>query len=545
MKDSNVTFICTCSDAIEVSEIEDALDSDGRIGEGQQRKAELSAAMAEKPTIISDLEKKHEEMDLELNASDELLQIWEHISDQHKQGHQVFAPAAVASGPPRKRRRRTARQSNIEALSDQEPLTGDEISNKLEELERKHADEETACDELEERIREAKSTLEDMKREEGDLSMEILKLCRDRRNEWCKNAIRLDFAAGIREQDEEAQQQDDPTFDPSARQRDYDKVARCLAVFTISSKAYQQLRANDGKLRTEAEGFTSTEDTEIPALQTHAKGMTETSQIIAYRAFLNDITQFLGTLQIFANNSDSEILQSSQIGEQERTYEVKVLEGEIVNLKQLVNQDILEVKKGLRGVLHQGPNAKCSSAVSFASKRIEDLVVAWHVKQGEPVGRYMGVGLGWGTYRGTCRRMGAKTPHPRARDFNDEILGPFLTKLSTSWEQAFVKSVPEVLGKFENLSQLSLRVFHDRALGRPALAATRGTSLRMLEQQLPDHLATIRDAIRRAKTTIQSEQRQASRLFYPEVKDQMMCAYEECAQVKGELVKYLLPKVLR
>lgn len=530
-----MTFICTCSDAFEVSEVQDQLDSEGFIEECQQRKAELSAAIAEKPTDIRDLEKEREELNLELNRLDELLQAWEHLSDQHKQGQEVFAPAAIASGPPRKRRRRTARQSNIAALSDQQPLTSDEIFNKLEELEQQQEEKETACDELEDRIQMTKSTLEQMIREEGELSTEILKFCMDRRNEWCKNAIRLDFAAGIREQDEDAQQQDDPAFDPSAHERDYDEVARCLSVFTISSKAYQQLRATDKKLRTEAKGFTIVEETEIPALQTHAKSMTKTCQIMAYKAFLNELIQLLGTLQIFVNNTDSETLQSTQIGEQERTYEVKILEGDIANLKQLVNQDILQLKKDLHDVVYQGPNVKCFSAVSSASKRIEDVVTAWHMKKDEPVGRhYKGLGISFNTYKASCRRMGAATRNPKSRDFNEEILGPFLTKLSTSWEQAFVQAVPDVMANFYKLCQLTLQVFHDRAMSRPALANSRSASLRILEQQLPDHLAAIRDAIRTAKTTIQSEQRHASRLFYPEVKNQMVDAYEECAQEQGE-----------
>lgn len=532
-----MTFICTCSDAFEVSEIEDSLDHDGRIQDGQQRKAELSAAIAEKPEEISNLRSQIEEGEAQLNTLEELMQVWERISDQHMQGQQVYAPAPITSGTPRKRRRRTARARDIEALSDQEPLTGDEISNKVKELDEQCAAKELANDELEDRLRMAESALAKMQQDETNLETEILQLCVQRRNEFCKGAIRLDFAAGIREQDEEAQLQDDPAYDPSVNQRDYDKVARCLPVFTISSKAYQQLRATDKRLRTEIKGFTSLAETEIPAMQAHAKNMTKTGQIMAYKSFLNQLTQLLGTIQIFANNSDSEILQLSQVGEQERTYEVKVLEGEIVNLKRLVKQDVIKLRRGLLEVVTQGLNVKSSSAALYAGKKIEDVVVSWHVKQGEPVGRYKGVGLHFGTYKASCRRLGGKTPHPRSKDFNEDILGPFLMKLSTYWEQTFITAVPRILDKFENLCRLSLKLFHERAVHRPALKATRSTSLRMLEQQLPDHLATIRDAIRVARTTIQSEQRNASRLFYPEVKDQMTEAYQDCVQVTGKFVE--------
>lgn len=527
-----MTFICTFADVIEVNEIQDTLDDDDHIKEMQQRKAELVAAIEGKPAEITASEEKLEELNSECNALEGLFQAWEQISQQHEQGQQVYAPAPISTSPPRKRQRRTLRKKAIEEPHGQEPLTGDEISKKLQDVEEQCGSKIAEYNELTDRIQMAKDSLAKMKRETADLTTEILQFCMQLRNQYCKDAIRLDFAAGIREQDEEAAQEDDTTFDPSTSQRDYNEVARSLPVFAISSTAYQKLRTTDRQLRAEVEGFTSLDDTEIPALQTHAKSMTKTGRIMASKTFLNEFIQLLGTLQIFANISDTDILQSSQGGE--RTYEVKVLEKETANLKQRINLTSLELKSALFDVFRQ--NIKYSVAGSFATKRIEEVVGAWHAKEDEPVGHYNGLGLHFNTYRAICKRNGAKTASPKARDFNEELMGPFMTKISTHWEEVFTKTIPDSLDRFAIVFAEYIRQFQNEAMSRPGFENIRNTSLRMLEQQLPDHVASISDAIQGAKNAIGSEQRQAHRVFYPEVQKQMRHVYERCAIETGKML---------
>lgn len=533
--DSNVTFICTCTDDFDINEIQDALDFEGRILKRQHREAKLKTAIAAKPAEISTLDNQVEELESQHTIVDQSLQAWKLISHQHKQGQQVYAPAPIALGPPRKRQKLTARKPATGEPCKQKPLTEDEISKKLHDLEEQSAAKIAEHNELLERLQTAETTLAEMEREKADLGTEIKQICVQLRNQYCKDAIRLDFVAGIREQDEEAGQQDDLTFDPSAKQRDYDEVARSLPVFTISSRAYQQLCATDSKLRAEANGFPSLEDTEIPALQTHAKGMTKTIRVLASRAFLTEFTQLLGTLQIFTNSSDSDILQSGEAGAQARTYEVKVLEKEIGNLKQQAKEDSFKLRTALFHLIRQGPNVKSSDAARFASKRIEEVVAAWHTKKDELVGHYKGLGLPFSTYRAICKRGGAKTRNPKAKDFNEELIEPFMTKISTCWEQTFVKTIPDLLDQFGMMFTKSLQDFHNQAVSRPGLANTRNTTLRMLEQQLPDHGANIFDVVETVKRSIRAEQREASRLFYPEVQKQMRDAYDECGSERGRI----------
>ena len=87
------------------------------------------------------------------------------------------------------------------------------------------------------------------------------------RNEYSKGAIRQDYAAGIKELDQElAAQEDEALFNPEEEHRDYEEVARSLPVFCVSSRGYQKLK---NRLRKDGAvpGFQNIDETEIPILQ--------------------------------------------------------------------------------------------------------------------------------------------------------------------------------------------------------------------------------------------------------------------------------------
>jgi hypothetical protein len=64
--------------------------------------------------------------------------------------------------------------------------------------------------------------------------------CRQKR--LLRRAIQQDFAAGIKELDQEnAAEEDEDNFNPDEELRDYDKVAESLPVFCVSSRAYQKM----------------------------------------------------------------------------------------------------------------------------------------------------------------------------------------------------------------------------------------------------------------------------------------------------------------
>ena len=93
--------------------------------------------------------------------------------------------------------------------------------------------------------------------EEAKLDAKQIELCIAGRNECSRSSTRNDFAADIRELDEEAAEEEDPTeWNLDGQRRDYDQVARSLPVFCVSSRALQKL---SGRLAKDADisGFTT------------------------------------------------------------------------------------------------------------------------------------------------------------------------------------------------------------------------------------------------------------------------------------------------
>jgi hypothetical protein len=105
------------------------------------------------------------------------------------------------------------------------------------------------------------------------------------RNHYSKGAIQQDFAAGIKEMDQEnAVEDDENSFDPEEDLRDYDKVACSLPVFCVSSRAYQKL---SGRLKRDRDvpGFESLAETEVTFEASNPQMVTATNRQNRFRTY--------------------------------------------------------------------------------------------------------------------------------------------------------------------------------------------------------------------------------------------------------------------
>lgn len=149
-------------------------------------------------------------------------------------------------------------------------------------------------------IREAQAKIKSIK-------AEISRICIAGRNEYSKEAIQNDFAAGIKELDQEnAAEEDEDNFNPDEDKRDYDEVARSLPVFCVSSRAYQKIcgRLQKGDV---VPGFNTPDETEMPQLQRHCTKLTEAGRVQTCRNFLTSVYQLLTTLTLWASNDGTGI----------------------------------------------------------------------------------------------------------------------------------------------------------------------------------------------------------------------------------------------
>lgn len=165
-----------------------------------------------------------------------------------------------------------------------------------------------------------------------------------------QDAIRQDFAAGIREIDEEDDSADTENYDPSVQKRDYDEVASSLEVFCISSKAYQQLQKTIRTGKTIVEGFRTLEDTEIPKLQQHAMMSAKIGQIRSNKVYLNQFSQVMNSLTVWTANNELSLQpglsrQTGPMNEESKGYEMKFLEYQIDALKRVSKFSCLYVPR--------------------------------------------------------------------------------------------------------------------------------------------------------------------------------------------------------
>jgi hypothetical protein len=126
--------------------------------------------------------------------------------------------------------------------------------------------------------------------------------------------------------DQENAALDEESFDPSHVHRDYDEVAKKLPVFCVSSKAYQKI---SGRLENDEQvtGFSRLQDTEIPALKSHALAIVDEIRAVTCRRFLNDLSAYLTSLHLQVVQSDQPLKLADDLREKELESLVKVMDG--------------------------------------------------------------------------------------------------------------------------------------------------------------------------------------------------------------------------
>ncbi|KAK7733744.1 hypothetical protein SLS63_004529 [Diaporthe eres] len=531
---SNVTFICTMTDAVQLQESVEAFDEDGQIQAIFAREDDLEKMISAKKESISQLGKQVTDCDATYQELEKEIEAWKALQKKQKKGQPVYPPRIPAkrkrATAPAKRRRRqevVVDDSDQDDTAGRNPLTADEISSKLTDLEDKAASKGAECDDMEERLQTMKNDLTALEDEKQDIAVESRRQCVLKRNAHVKKAIQVDFANGIREIDEADAQADDETFDPSIKKRDYDEVGRSLPVFCVSSKAYQQLRTQT-KRETRVEGFRNLTDSEIPLLQQHAIKLPEQGRIHVYKTFLNEFCGLLGSLTIWANSSLLE-RNAEAMSEQDQSYEVKVMQAACSNMKKRMNVLILDNKTELDNIIHTGFESKSNTAITSAGKEVLGIVSKWPVKKDEG-----GYGLIFSTYRAICRHKGEKTKSDKSRNFNDDILEPYLKKIAASWEQAFGHTIPNTLDALVTAFEKELNEFHKTMSSRPELEKCKMASLKLLGQQITTEVEKMRQEVIKVKKSIQEQQREASRTFRPEIQSQMKKPYELIENEKGK-----------
>ena len=332
---SAVTFICSKTDDISLTEAQDSLGLDEEMGPSWDEVDHLSAKQKDLKNQLEEFRETKAVYEDVANDVDEQIEVWETLKESLTDGGVVFAPKSKSTNkkrkstsrkrPPRKKRKTDSsdiedsdfndkesdddedsigsdEEAPADVAQDRKPLTKEQILAKLQELKTMKKDSRVQKREITEKTAEIRKGISEVRDAESRIYSEMSALCISGRNQYSKGAIQQDFAAGIKELDQEiAAEEDEDRFDPDAEVRDYDEVAKNLAVFCVSSRGYQKLQ---GRLRKDppVPGFTTIEETEIPALQHHCEKLTEIGRAENCRIFINKLDQLLNSLTLWASS---------------------------------------------------------------------------------------------------------------------------------------------------------------------------------------------------------------------------------------------------
>ena len=345
---TRVTFVCSKTDDISLVEAQESLGLEEEMGESWEKLDELSKKQKALNGEKKALKESKELFDEVFNDADEQIEVWDTLKDAIEEGKTVYAPKKKVAAKKRKannNQRSRKRQRRIDSdddfidddseksvsesdVDDPEgqalgtPLNEGEIDVKLNELRSSKKEAKKRRLEIADMIKEIDEKISEADVEENKLEAEIAALCISGRNQYSKGAIQTDFAQGIRELDQElAAEEDEENFDPDNDSRDYDEVARSLPVFCVSSRAYQKLQ---GRLRKDpmVPGFKAIEETEIPQLQAHCKLLTEAGRTANCKRFINNLSQLLNSLSLWASNDGT----SANMTPEQRRREAKYLQ---------------------------------------------------------------------------------------------------------------------------------------------------------------------------------------------------------------------------
>ncbi|KAK5125406.1 hypothetical protein LTR85_000515 [Meristemomyces frigidus] len=518
-----------------------------------QLEEELDEVKQNRRTVtrqINELTDQKKDCTAAVDQTEDDLEAWENSAEDLDDGQTVYAPKPKskkrkrgfnATAASRKKRRSSLDSDDddtdyIDSASeddaseeepdsnegDRNPLTREQVDNKLEELRQLKKEARRQGRDLEDRIRELRKQLSPLKDQEDAIDAKQNTLCIAGRNEYSRSAIQQDFASGIRELDQENAEEENPeSFNPDEDIRDYDQVARDLPIFCVSSRAYQKL---SGRLKKDNDvaGFETSEQTEIPQLQAHCKKLTENGRQASCRRFLNSLTQLLTSLGLFASDDGTGAKMTGQQRDAERSF----LTRELKRLEKALEKAVSTTMEDVEATLGEQIFDKFAPAVRSAADSAIPTSAGWGAHKNDG-------GLYWATYKATVRRNGVYQGAAGLRDFNSELSEPIYKQLASTWEKAFQRRLPHILQSFTKSGTGLLKHFHLAIADRCRKRGHGVARIGMLENQLQADQGIFGDLATAMIGHVNEGQRDINREFTPVIGQVMEPAYEHCTNEKG------------
>ncbi|KAL5370946.1 hypothetical protein DPSP01_014578 [Paraphaeosphaeria sporulosa] len=533
---SSVTFICSKTDDISITEAINSLEPHGS-AELEEQSDENRISIKKIEDKMKGLLKSQQFYETALSETLVDMDIWEEIEKQLDEGKKVYTPKRRRSyreESPRKRRRVFEEEPDHSSVPSEDDGTDDEnkdevalttpdVQKKLQELRRSRNKAREEICHVKDAIDDLKLRISELEAQNDEIKDKIRRICIAERNEYAKMAIKQDFSTGIRELDQEnAAEEDEDIFDPTEELRDYDQVAKSLPVFCVSSRAYQKLC---GRLVKDdpVPGFTNMEETGIPQLQEHCKNLTVGGRVQTCRIFLSSMSQLLTTFSLWASIEGTVLKTAREDDDRQSNH----LELALADLDAGFKTCIYACFDQVRADLEHCIIGKLPQLVKDAIEAAPSTAKAW----GERKDRG---GLPWPTYLAVVRRHGVfRSCSGGHRDFNADLATPILKNLANGWERAFQTRMPKALyASTANFGRL-LHKFHDSIERQADEKGVGLAKLSILKRQVCVYERLFHNLAAAITKQMTQLQREANRVITPTVSNSMHKAYELCANETG------------
>ncbi|KAL8314854.1 hypothetical protein RB593_008447 [Gaeumannomyces tritici] len=533
---SAITFVCSKTDDISVSEAVESLQLREEVAELSNRRDEIEVELRATNDTVGIKTRDRDDISGKLDELNDELDRWDGMAQQSSLGSKVYPPTS------RKRKRLenpsgarknldssdgddedsgSDTENGSEEPEKSEPLDGAQIAEKVSNLKLQSRELRTSKKRLAHEINELSISINCLTANQSNFDMEVAARCIRGRNEYARDAIQLDFARGIQEMDQDAMaEEDEESFDPGLQGKDYEALGKALPVFCVSARAYQYLCGRlkkDRKLK--VRGFADKEATEIPRLQQYTRTLSSAARASQCRRFLSDLEQIINSMRIWTAP-----LPVGQMGKEAQDIQ-DLLDRE---MQQLLHAFLVAVQECVDSIddMFSKRIVKCfekkmPAAVSSAVEKAQ----TWGAAKDEG-------GMRFGTYQATARRSGVFRGAAGSKNFNLDLLHPIMGPLAPIWERAFTSQVPGLLVKFAYDAQAGVREFHDRMCQESGIPPD-GETNALLNKQLRLYIRGIASAPETVGEYITQAQREVSRSVEPVITEKMDPAYKACVAERG------------
>ena len=444
---NTVTFICSKTDDINFPQVWKDLRLTEKHGDLWAAETACIEEMKRLKHLRITLRKQESQLNTQVRKSERELKTWRKLHDKARKGKTVFAPSPSPLkrkksnvSTPAKRQKRSddskpseraamsidtnLEQAATDASNDvstdglESPLTEVDIQSWLRKLGESNKALRQDLKALEERDKQVQGDHEAFSSLKKTVKTDRAQLCISGRNDYSKDAIRQDFAKGVKELDGETDVEDNEDYDPCLDLRDYETVKRSLNIFCVSAREFQKFQGHFAE--DHVSGFPNVADTGIPALRAHCIAATEAKRVRSYKFFLTHFDRFLNSLLIWCSRRcfQTQIEGQPELEKASLDEMLQVLRTGIGKLvEELLNELLRYLNTDIFSVFQSAQNKACDKAIETCQK--------W----GRPINhekRDAG-GLYFSTYRAILVRRGGPYDNKQGGyDWNAELAKPLI-----------------------------------------------------------------------------------------------------------------------